>query len=302
MEPTPRKGIPHIETMQKNDLLRMLFSMNSFGNLPGFTPHIQLKIDGFGLRYGLDEHDRFFIESSRSGPQHKHGSFSEYAIQKYGQSNEIADAYDHIFDMMLNDARLQKFLSLNKYAFRSHRGIKFVAECLYNPLGTIQPNGSIRFIKTDYDMGKLGHMMTIVNHAVIGNNDFGGFDGAIQPNVQMFLINSIKRLNNERAIYSDPFIRQKPIKITKPFSEFIESINKIKVDDMPSFILQSRKHRHNEVKQELYDLMLEYGNSFAKDIFDSVNDYKFGDEVEGIVCTVADTFKFKVISDTFRGR
>ena len=117
-----------------NKLVELNYSQNEI-NLDNKTYDIYKKInitekfDGFGIRFGLDQDKRFFIESSRSGPVFDAGTFRNFAIKKFGSSNPIAEGYEDIFITLQQNPKLQAVLK--KYWEPS--GLKVIAEALYLP-------------------------------------------------------------------------------------------------------------------------------------------------------------------------
>ena len=123
IQKTRRVGIDHLNQLKPMDFLNLVNLFKEMGGkISDKNAKITLKADGFGLRFGLDSKDNFFIESSNSGPQFKAGSFQAYTMSKKGEVDAISIAYDRVYDTLLSNKSLQGILQDYNYS----NGIKVV--------------------------------------------------------------------------------------------------------------------------------------------------------------------------------
>jgi hypothetical protein len=152
---TKRKGIVHFDKMKPLEFIETVMEWKKqFGAiLKNDSVDISLKVDGAGFRFGKDREDKFFIESSRSGPIYTSNAFSSFAKSKGADDEKLARAYlyDDMFSV-LSRSRLAEIVPID---------CKIVCEMLFNPMS--QDLGKTRkFVSIAYDKGKLGDQMTIV--------------------------------------------------------------------------------------------------------------------------------------------
>lgn len=161
MKDTKRKGIKHLfnncNQMSNKEFGKLTETIKRLKVISNENSTASEKIDGFGFRFGVDEDNNFFVESSRSGPVYESGIFTNYTIAKFGKPNEISEAYESLFYTLKTNfalrAILQKYTGL-------YSGIKIVCECLFSSLGVCCDNGLIKFVTIEYDNSKLGEFAT----------------------------------------------------------------------------------------------------------------------------------------------
>ena len=163
-------------------------------NISSTNAKFSEKADGIGLRFGLDEDNRFFLESSRSGPQYDKGSFGKFATNKTGNTNKISDAYDDIHSQLFDHKELNTILK--QY---NENGIKVVGEGFYLPNGIEHESDKdlIKFIATYYKRSNLGNWATFVLFDVLDGN------GIKHPDAKK-IISQIKKLSNDYIKFEDP--------------------------------------------------------------------------------------------------
>lgn len=161
VEATKRISIPHLShkvneiSNKKFDVfLEKLKDRNNI--LTNENSSLSEKIDGFGFRFGQDQLGNFFVESSHSGPVFSKGLFRKYTEEKHGQTNEISEAYESLFETLEKNKKLQSLLG--KY---NSNGIKVVCECLFTSLGKSKDD-SVTFIAIPYSKKLLGSFATFV--------------------------------------------------------------------------------------------------------------------------------------------
>ena len=153
-----RKGIVHLEKMRDIDFLDLLDELKTEHN----RFHLQnipmnVKVDGFGGRFGMDEQGRPYAETSRSGPKFQAGQFVAYAKAKGAspESLEQSAKWDQWWDQMIEVT--------NAVARRIDlRNVKVHVEVLYLPFAEIQEDGRLKFVGIKYDALPKGITMALV--------------------------------------------------------------------------------------------------------------------------------------------
>lgn len=252
------------------------------------------KADGIGLRFGLDENDRFFLESSRSGPQFDKGSFGKFAIGKSGKTNKISDAYDDIHATLFDDKVLNAILK--KY---NTNGVKVVGEGFYLPNGVDHDDDKdlVKFIATYYRKDKLGSWATFVLFDVLDGN------GSKHPDADK-IIKAIKTLSNKKVTYEDSSTDvndsvdfKAEIKELRTLIASIEKKEARTINDILTD--KSRKRDATTKRKEIKAEVLKIQKLFADKLGKLIKG-KWGPQLEGLVVQLANGTAFKVISDTFK--
>lgn len=203
MKPSHRVGIKHLYApnnsmeMKKKDFDIFINTLQTKHNsiLNNNNCDITEKIDGASLKFGINN-QRFFIESSRSGPIYDNGAFSKYTAEKRGAPDKMSLGYDDMFDLLKSNKELQKFLS-----FMDIDNFKFVGEVLYNGFGEYSEDGKkIKFVNTWYDVNALGKKATFVLFDLIDEN-------GIQVYYKDSIMKMITRVSsNENILFTTPKI------------------------------------------------------------------------------------------------
>jgi hypothetical protein len=170
LEELLREGVQHLNNMSDTEFTAMCRYIHATGgDLTTRNSKVNLKIDGCSLRIGMYER-KFFIESSRSGPQHIPGAFSEYTKNKKGSPDQISASYDRVLESLIHHRPMQKLLEglavegLDEF-YGVDRGVKMFCELLYTPLA-FESDGKSKFLVTEYDNDRLGKLMTLVFYKV----------------------------------------------------------------------------------------------------------------------------------------
>lgn len=286
MKQTKRVGIDHLNKIKPLDFIKLVKyikdEMN--GKINDTVASTTIKVDGFGLRFGLSAEGDFFIESSNSGPQFKAGAFSEYTKNKKGEVDQISIAYDAVYDSLSKNKKLQAILKKNN----TESGIKIIAECLYSPIGK-KDNGKIKFVAINYDEAKLGKIATFVLIKAINGN------GDPIKNV----LPEIKKLSTPDYLFSDVKVKTEGVDLNIDINNILKFIEKY--PDWEKIVL-SRKHADRAMKAMIKDALVDYQNKMGKKIIGMIKDAKFGEEFEGIVVQLANGKSFKVIHHDFSSR
>lgn len=300
---TPRKGIEHIYggeegrySMKPKDFLDVLEYIKSQGGSidPSYVA-LSEKADGFSLRFGLDEKDKFFIESSHSGPVSDEGSFRKFVISKRGETSPIAEGFEDILKKLKDNKKLQDYLQ----SIKTSTGIKIQTEAFYLPIAKKHETNStlVKFIATWYSKEKLGKWATfVVINALDGEGNF------VSDEKLNEIKKGLKAVSDEDIKFEDSdiseFGRLDMTNEINKIQNFINSIEKEqgrKLDE----ILADRKKSGSEAKKKVKAQMLDFQKEFAKKLGNIVKGGKFG-EYEGLVFKLANGVLFKVVTDRFK--
>ena len=168
-----RKGMPHLRDLKPIDLLDLIDEIHD-GNGSFKLQNIPLnvKVDGFGGRFGKNSEGKPFMGTSRTEPRYEAG-FMAYHQKKGTQDPDIlgrAKLFDDLFGEMMSAIKLvdsklgEKFL-VNK---------QVTCEVLFLPFATETPEGKLKFVGIQYDKLPDGVQLALVPFAVVdadsGNN------------------------------------------------------------------------------------------------------------------------------------
>jgi len=273
---TKRQNMQHLTQMKPREFIDLMrqFRDELNGIISSEKVDVSEKVDGFGIRFGVDDGGKFFIESSRSGPQFHHGAFSAYAKAKFGVADNISAGYDDIFKKLGEYKQLQDLLKKNG-------PVKVIGECLYNPNATLTDHG-LKFIATTYNPKLLGKWATFVLFHTDPDKDH--------------LIDQIKALSTHEIKFATPEVDYNDVDITyhiKDFFQFVDQYPNIKE------ILASRKAADRDLKKMIIDTFQRFQKDVTDKIASGIEKGQFGPEVEGAVFGVNDT-KFKVTTQSFK--
>ncbi len=284
MKQTKRVGIQHLNQLKPLDFIKLvkLVKEEMGGKISKTNSSVSLKVDGFGLRFGLNNKDEFFIESSNSGPQFKVDAFSEYTKNKKGEVDKISIAYDQVFKSLKSNKKLQKILKENN----TDSGIKIICECLYTPIGK-KDKDKIKFVSINYDQKKLGEIATFVLIKVID-----GDNNILDQNILEY----VKELSSKQFLFTDATVTLDDIDLTIEIDNVLKFVKKY--PDLDKIVL-SRKKVDKEIKNLIKDTLKNYQEQMSDKLLKSIKSTKFGDEFEGIVFNLLKGKSFKVISKSF---
>jgi len=305
VEATPRKGIKHIYggdegkySMAPEDFLEIIkfIKDSNKGHLNTANTKISEKADGFSLRFGLDEKNRFFIESSHSGPVYDEGKFREFTIGKKGQTDPISEGYEDILKQLKNNKEIQNYLK----SINTPSGIKIQVEVFYLPIGKASGDDLVKFVATCYRKEKLGSWATFV---VINAMDGKGRPlpaDKVQKIKEDLTEMSTKELKFEygdipdfKEIDMSPEINKVEIFINKIEKEYGQKIDDIikNPSRQKSVLEQKRKIKHE---------LLKIQHEFSRKLSELIKTGKFGEDFEGLVFELGNQIMFKVVSDRFK--
>jgi hypothetical protein len=161
-----RKGMPHLHDLKAADFLDLLDEIHD-GNGKFKLENIPLnvKVDGFGGRFGKNAEGKPFMGTSRTEPRYQ-ASFVDYHQKKGTTDPEIlgrAQMFDDLFNEMMKaiklvDSKLGPDFLVNK---------QVTCEVLFLPFATETPEGKLKFVGIHYDKLPKGVQLALVPfHAV----------------------------------------------------------------------------------------------------------------------------------------
>jgi hypothetical protein len=161
-----RKGMPHLRDLKPADLLDLLDEIHDgngrfkLQNIP-----LNVKVDGFGGRFGKDAEGRPFMGTSNRPPRYD-ANFLKYHQEKGTEDPDVlyrAQLFDSLFDEMMSavkivDSKLGPKFLINK---------QVVCEVLYLPFATETPEGRLKFVGIHYDKLPEGVQLALVPFRVV---------------------------------------------------------------------------------------------------------------------------------------
>jgi hypothetical protein len=161
-----RKGMPHLRDLKPADFLDLVDELHSEGgrfkleNIP-----LNVKIDGFGGRFGKNASGAPFMGTSRTEPRYKAG-FLKYRQEKGTTDPEVlnrAKLFDDLFDEMMTaikavDSKLGSDFLVDK---------QVTCEVLFLPFATQTEEGKLKFVGIEYDQLPKGVNLVLVPFRVV---------------------------------------------------------------------------------------------------------------------------------------
>ena len=156
-----RKSMPHLKDLKPIDFLDLLDELDQgdgkfkLKNIP-----LNVKVDGFGGRFGKNSEGKPFMATSRTEPRYQAG-FVDYHQKKGTTDPEIlgrAQLFDDLFSEMMTavemvDNKLGPDFLVNK---------QVTCEVLYLPFATETPEGKLKFVGIQYDKLPQGVELALV--------------------------------------------------------------------------------------------------------------------------------------------
>jgi hypothetical protein len=161
-----RKGMPHLHDLKPADLLDLLDEIHDGnGNFKLENIPLNVKVDGFGGRFGKNANGKPFMGTSRTEPRYQAG-FVAYHQQKGTTDPDVlgrAKLFDDLFEEMMTavesvDGKLGSDFLVNK---------QVTCEVLYLPFATETPEGKLKFVGIHYDRLPEGVQLALVPFRVV---------------------------------------------------------------------------------------------------------------------------------------
>ena len=177
-----RKGMPHLRDLKPVDFLDLVDELHDGGgqfklqNIP-----LNVKIDGFGGRFGKNADGKPFMGTSRTEPRYQAG-FADYHKQKGTTDPEIlgrAANFDKLFDEMMSaiklvDSKLGPEFLVDK---------QVTCEVLFLPFATKTEEGKLKFVGIEYNDFPKGVDLVLVPYKIVQastGEDIPNGDGVVQ--------------------------------------------------------------------------------------------------------------------------
>jgi len=193
-----RKGMPHLHDLKPADLLDLLDEIHD-GNGSFKLQNIPLnvKVDGFGGRFGKNSEGKPFMGTSRTEPRYAPG-FVAYHEKKGTTDPEIlgrAQLFDELFEEMMNavklvDSKLGPGFLVNK---------QVTCEVLYLPFATETPEGKLKFVGIHYDKLPAGVKLALVPFRITdatSGNDLPNADKIVKELISTGRSGSVMFIDN----------------------------------------------------------------------------------------------------------
>jgi hypothetical protein len=265
---TKKDNLTHLRNMNSIQFIRWIKSTNGVI----LNPKLTMKVDGIGARFGKDKEGNIFLESTRSVPIFNCGDFEKYTKNITSNSVRILRSihYDNILHCLKNSNMMKEFPD----------NTKCVCEILYNPMGIV--NGTkIKFVNVNYDLARLGTMITILPYYFIELDQGNRLD-------------DIQLLSTEEVKIVETNLESTDINIMTIYKDiqlFDSSQIKILLSRKPTFEKENIKTILFSIKKRLEKILLET---------DCIKDkYKLGKEIEGIVLWINGK-GYKITTDKFK--
>ena len=177
-----RKGMPHLRDLKPADFLDLVDELRDAGgkfklqNIP-----LNVKIDGFGGRFGKNADGKPFMGTSRTEPRYQAG-FADYHKQKGTTDPEIlgrAANFDKLFDEIMSaiklvDSKLGPEFLVDK---------QVTCEVLFLPFATKTEEGKLKFVGIEYNDFPKGVDLVLVPYKIVQastGEDIPDGDNAVQ--------------------------------------------------------------------------------------------------------------------------
>ena len=161
-----RKGMPHLRDLKPADFLDLLDEIHDGnGNFKLQDIPLNVKVDGFGGRFGKNADGKPFMGTSRTEPRYQAG-FVQYHQQKGTTDPEILDRaqlFDDLFNETMEaiemvDSALGPEFLVNK---------QVTCEVLFAPFATETPEGKLKFVGMEYDKLPQGVELVLVPYRIV---------------------------------------------------------------------------------------------------------------------------------------
>ena len=269
-----RKGMPHLHDLKPIDFLDLLDEIHDGnGNFKLENIPLNVKVDGFGGRFGKNAEGKPFMGTSRTEPRYEPG-FLKYHQQKGTQDPEVlgrAQLFDNLFEEMMNavklvDSKLGPDFLVNK---------QVTCEVLFLPFATETPEGKLKFVGIHYDKLPEGVQLALVPFRVVE-----GDTGEDLPNSNEFIkqLLSVGRAGSVMFI-DNSLTQQEGLDVTAlvPPLENLEQFKAMLADKSAGSLQRKRDVAAalEPVKVALEQAIIKDPNIIGKDIL--------GQDYEGIV-------------------
>ena len=161
-----RKNMPHLKDLKPLDFLDLLDELHDGnGNFKLQNIPLNVKVDGFGGRFGKNTEGKPFMGTSNTEPRYKAG-FVDYHKQK-GTTDPDVLARSQLFDDLFSE--MMKAISLvdSKLGADFLNDKQVTCEVLFLPFAITTPEGKLKFVGIAYDELPKGVQLALVPFRVV---------------------------------------------------------------------------------------------------------------------------------------
>ena len=273
-----RKGMPHLRDLKPADFLDLLDEIHD-GNGQFTLQDIPLnvKVDGFGGRFGKNSDGRPFMGTSRTEPRYE-ASFVKYHQAKGTTDPDIlrrAGLFDDLFNEMMEaiqmvDGKLGPNFLVNK---------QVTCEVLFSPFATETPEGKLRFVGIEYDQLPKGVELVLVPYRIVDATS-----GEDLPDTEKYLQTMTKLGSQGRVMFMSNRLSQKEgLNVTAiiPPLENLEELKQI-VSDTAGKRDRANLALRKQVEEKLKPIQIALEKAIDEDP-NIVGKDMLGQDYEGIV-------------------
>ena len=273
-----RKGMPHLHDLKAPDFLDLLDEIHDgngrfkLENIP-----LNVKVDGFGGRFGKDADGRPFMGTSRTPPRYE-ATFLKYHQEKGTTDPEIlgrAQMFDDLFKEMMNAIKLVD----NKLGPKFLINKQVTCEVLFLPFATETPEGRLKFVGIHYDKLPKGVELALVPFHVVEASSGSPVEGDQE------FINQLLKVGKQGSVMfiNNRLTQNEGLDVTEIINvlDNIEELKQIVADtagkrDRVSMQLKKEvEEQLQPIKEKLEQAIIEDPNIIGKDML--------GKDYEGIV-------------------
>jgi len=273
-----RKGMPHLRDLKPADFLDLVDELRSEGgrfklqNIP-----LNVKIDGFGGRFGKNADGKPFMGTSRTEPKYEAG-FVKYHQEKGTTDPEIlnrAANFDKLFDEMMKaikvaDAKLGS-------DFLNDRQV--TCEVLFLPFATKTEEGQLKFVGIEYDQLPKGVDLVLVPFRVVKASTGEDVDNADE------VIDKLTGLGQNGSVMfmSNRLAQQEALDVTEIIN-VLDNLDELKniVSDTAGKRDRTSVQLRREVEEKLKPVQIELEQAIDNDP-NIIGKDMLGQDYEGIV-------------------
>jgi hypothetical protein len=266
-----RKGMPHLHDLKSSDFLDLLDEIHDGnGNFKLQNIPLNVKVDGFGGRFGKNAEGKPFMGTSRTEPRYQAG-FVAYHKQKGTTDPEIlgrAQLFDQLFNEMMNaiqlvDGKLGPDFLVNK---------QVTCELLYLPFATETPEGKLKFVGIHYDKLPDGVHLALVPFRVVDATT-----GEDLPDSNKFIKELLKVGSSGSVMFIDNSLTQNEGLDVTALVPPLENI-----EQMKAMLASKKRDQAAEVKAALEPVKLALEKAIIEDP-NIIGKDMLGQDYEGIV-------------------
>jgi hypothetical protein len=269
-----RKGMPHLHDLKPLDFLDLLDEIHDgngrfkLENIP-----LNVKVDGFGGRFGKNAEGKPFMGTSRTEPRYQAG-FVAYHQQKGTTDPEVlgrAQLFDNLFEEMMKAIKLVDSKLGSKFLVNK----QVTCEVLFLPFATETPEGKLKFVGIQYDKLPEGIQLALVPFRVVESDT-----GEDLPNSNEFIKELLSVGSAGSVMFIDNSLTQKEgldVTALVPPLENLEQFKAMLADKSPGSLQRKRDVAAalDPVKVALEQAIIKDPNILGKDLL--------GKDYEGIV-------------------